>query len=80
MLHAEVTDCELSFAHKMSLQTYTFDLTLGRYIGSKFQNLPFYLHCFADTSSVNFIYNVSLGKQLGAITTFSNSHLPLELG
>ena len=37
---------------------YTSDLNLGRYRGSKFQNLPFYLHFLADTSSVKFVYTL----------------------
>ena len=34
---------------------YTFDLNLGRYRESKFQNQPFYLHF--DTAAVKFFYN-----------------------
>ena len=31
---------------------YISDLSSGRYRGSKFQNLPFYLHFLTDTTSV----------------------------
>ena len=39
-----------------SLQNkYIFDLSLARYRGSKFQNLPFYQHILSDMSSVKFV-------------------------
>ena len=31
---------------------YTFDLNLGKYRGSKFQNQPCYQHFLADTSKI----------------------------
>ena len=36
---------------------YTFDLDLGRYRRSKFQNSPFYLYVLADVSSAKFVYS-----------------------
>ena len=45
------------YAVTESLQNkYTFDLNLGTYRGSKFQNPPFHLLLMADMSSLKFVY------------------------
>ena len=55
---------------------YKFDLNLGRYRGSKFQNPPFYLHFLADTSPVKFVYTYQ--KYLGNEIILKHSVKALE--